>query len=556
MILTIFYVYWQMHVKSNIFHVLLFSIILLVPANSLINAQEPSYDYKYQDNYSYYSYPQEKDNDSYYYLSSNDTKVQECEVCFLKETYKQLSDKQRAFFFDALEYEFGSIDKLCTLIVNEKISEQELEKILRHILVQIFDKKIGYKDNNDNNRGDNVVYHYSFEDNNRYYDYEQYLNEEYYHDDRLDYYNYDSDNYYKSTSSNSKIDKLIVEILDCVFPPLTISKNWFACDNNIRDCTADTFNKLSIEPTFDGPQSESYLQCTSEEECPINSSDANFKIKIDGNYPDPASLDALIGTEKENIDIDNGSYSVSEILKGQQEPFISKFDILDVGNTPEDIAYAQDKMLMYVADNFDPNVSILDTTGGDDNMVGTADDVIGTVDVGGNRVTDLAYAPDKMLMYVTIRNDDTVTILDTTGGDDNMVGTADDVIGTVDVGDGPSHIAYAPDKMLMYVTNTLDDTVTILDTTGGDDNMVGTADDVIGTVDVGDGPSHIAYAPDKMLMYVTIEVDDTVTILDTTGGDDNMVGTADDIVGTVTVSNNPSDIAYAPGQDADVCYLS
>ena len=155
-----------MRVKSSIFSVLLFSIILLVPANSLMlypaNAQEQYYDNMYQENYSY-GYDNNKKDDSYSYFSSNDTKVQECEVCFLKETYKQLSDKQRDFFFDAIEYEFGSLDRLCTLIVNEKITEPELEKILRHILTQVFDKNIGYdyKNDNDDNKRNEKVYSYS-----------------------------------------------------------------------------------------------------------------------------------------------------------------------------------------------------------------------------------------------------------------------------------------------------------------------------------------------------------------------------------------------------------
>ena len=370
-----------MHVKSNIIHVLLFSIILLVPANSLIlypaNAQGQSYDDVYQENY---SYDYDDQYDSYYYFSSNATKVQEREVYFLKETYKQLSDKQRDFIFDTIESEFGSLDRLCTLIVNERITEQELEKILRHILIQIFNKKIGNGYQNDNyNKKNEKVYSYTLEDDNRYYN-NQYDDIKYYLNDNLEYY--DDNNYYKLTYSNLKIDELIVEILNCVFPPLTVTKNWFACDNTTLDCTVNTFNKQSIEPTFDGSGSDSYIQCTSEEECPINPSDSNFKIKIDGNNPNHSSINALIGTESVNIDIENGPYYVSEILKGQQEQFMPKFDRLFVGNFPQGVAYAQDKMLMYVTNSNDDTVTILDTAGGTDNTVGNADDIVGTVAVG------------------------------------------------------------------------------------------------------------------------------------------------------------------------------
>ena len=218
---------------------------------------------------------------------------------------------------------------------------------------------------------------------------------------------------------------------------------------------------------------------------------------------------------------------------------------LDVDTNPLDIAYAQDKMLMYVTN--EDTVTILDTAGGDDNMVGTADDVVGNISI--NNPSDIVYAQDKMLMYVT-KEDATISILDTNGGPDNTVGTADDIVGSVTVSDFPSGIAYAQDKMLMYVVTQSDNTVTILDTAGGDDNMVGTADDIVGTVNVSDFPNDIAYAQDKMLMYVVNE--DTVTILDTAGGDDNMVGTADDVVGNISI-NNPDGIAYA--QDKMLMYV-
>ena len=88
--------------------------------------------------------------------TNNNLDVQSCVDCFLQELYYQLSDEQRYFFFDAIEYEFGSLEKLCTLIVNGKITEQELQDILRHILVQVFDKEDNdeihpyyYNNNND-----------------------------------------------------------------------------------------------------------------------------------------------------------------------------------------------------------------------------------------------------------------------------------------------------------------------------------------------------------------------------------------------------------------------
>ena len=343
----------------------------------------------------------------------------------------------------------------------------------------------------------------------------------------------------------------LMQGMQCPIIELNITKNWFVCDNTDIDCTTSTFNKKSTEPTFETPTSNSYVQCISEQDCPFTS-DANLEIEVSGNNPMPTNIDALVGT-MQDVNIDNGPYSVSEMLEGQQEPFISKFDRLDVGNRPQDAAYAQDKMLMYVTNAIDDTVTILDTAGGADNTVGNADDVLGTVAVG-NFPQGVAYAQDKMLMYVTNPGDNTVTILDTAGGADNTVGTPDDVLGTVAAGNRPQGVAYAQDKMLMYVTNSIDDTVTILDTAGGADNTVGTPDDVLGTVAVGDSPLGVAYAQDKMLMYVTNVLDNTVTILDTAGGADNTVGTPDDVLGTVAVGDSPRNVAYA--QDKMLMYVT
>ncbi|MGD1838198.1 MAG: sialidase family protein, partial [Nitrososphaeraceae archaeon] len=190
-----------MNSKIGIFTVVLFTTVLLIPASSfpLASAQE----YNKKDNYSFENnnepYYIDKDSKEYYYhYQSKDKKfnklVQECEECFLQELYYQLSDKQRYFFFDAIEYEFGSLEKLCKLIVSGKISEQELEDILRHILVQVFDK-VGYENNDKVNS----------------YSYNEY-------EDKYSKVYHDYENSYKLIPSQ-KIDKIIYAIIECIFPP-------------------------------------------------------------------------------------------------------------------------------------------------------------------------------------------------------------------------------------------------------------------------------------------------------------------------------------------------
>ncbi|MDR4510654.1 MAG: glycoside hydrolase [Nitrososphaeraceae archaeon] len=199
-----------MHSKIGIFLVFLFATVLLVPVSTspLVNAQgynDNQYyhqDFYKKDNYLFEDnnqpdYNDKNGRDYYYHYPSKDKQfnqlVQECEDCFLQELYYQLSDKQRYFFFDAIEYEFGSLEKLCKLIVNYQISEQELKDILRHILVQLFDK-VGY-----DNDIDKI---------NSYYSYDKYDND-----------------YYKSIPSQ-KIDEIINNIIECLFPNPIIYVVW------------------------------------------------------------------------------------------------------------------------------------------------------------------------------------------------------------------------------------------------------------------------------------------------------------------------------------------
>ena len=147
-----------MRVKSSIFHVLLFStILLLIPASSFssVNAQEYENDYYYNNNDSYYQeiydentntdysslydkteYMDSADN-FYYYPDRKDKEfiklVQECEDCFFSELVKldrKIADK----ILKIIDKKFESLTNLCKLIASEQIDREKLERILDKIL--------------------------------------------------------------------------------------------------------------------------------------------------------------------------------------------------------------------------------------------------------------------------------------------------------------------------------------------------------------------------------------------------------------------------------------
>jgi YVTN family beta-propeller protein len=84
-----------------------------------------------------------------------------------------------------------------------------------------------------------------------------------------------------------------------------------------------------------------------------------------------------------------------------------------------------------------------------------AQTVIATIDVGVNPI-GVAVNPATNRIYVTNNADDTVSVID---------GTTNTVIATVDVGDYPDGIAVNPTTNRIYVANAGDNTVSVIDGT-------------------------------------------------------------------------------------------
>ena len=94
--------------------------------------------------------------------------------------------------------------------------------------------------------------------------------------------------------------------------------------------------------------------------------------------------------------------------------------------------------------------------------------------------------------------------------------------GVINVGDGPYGIAF--DGTNIYVTNYVDDTVSVIDPN---------TNTVTATVNVGDGPWGIAF--DGTNIYVTNSVDDTVSVIDPN---------TNTVTATINVGNGPWGIAF------------
>src|SRR5690606_21909227 len=126
-----------------------------------------------------------------------------------------------------------------------------------------------------------------------------------------------------------------------------------------------------------------------------------------------------------------------------------------------------------------------------------------------------ASAPATILMVILL-------ISDTSGVSAVSLKERHEVVDTVEgVGNGPLGVAVNPVTNLVYVANSLDDTVTVID---------GSTNEVIEAVTVGNGPYGVAVNPNTNRIYAANYFSNTVTVID---------GSTNEVIEAVTVGNGP-----------------
>jgi YVTN family beta-propeller protein len=163
---------------------------------------------------------------------------------------------------------------------------------------------------------------------------------------------------------------------------------------------------------------------------------------------------------------------------------------ITVGNDPCGVAYNSDDNLIYVANNGDGTVSVID---GLTYEVATINGVAGAHGV--------AYDSGHSLVYVTKRDSNELAVIDA---------STNTVSRTLPVGSQPHGVAYNPTSHKIYVANYGDNTVTIIDA-----NTMTTTTTILGLSE----PAHIAVNEASNKVYVSNHGNGTVTVI--RGSDDS-----------------------------------
>jgi YVTN family beta-propeller protein len=205
---------------------------------------------------------------------------------------------------------------------------------------------------------------------------------------------------------------------------------------------------------------------------------------------------------------------------------------IPVGGFPDGVAATPDGTRAYVTNGFDNNVSVIDTASNTvvaTIPVGAAPDAIAITPDGTNSCEqdDRRHQP---LAYLTNAADDTVSVIDT---------ASNTVVATIPVGQDPNGVAITSDGKQVYVTNQLDDSVSVIDIASN--TVVATIPGFVIPVGVavtpnGTHPSERDNRRHQPLAYVTNLVDNTVSVIDTA---------SNKVVATIHVGAAPFAVVFA-----------
>jgi YVTN family beta-propeller protein len=168
------------------------------------------------------------------------------------------------------------------------------------------------------------------------------------------------------------------------------------------------------------------------------------------------------------------------------------FPPIAVGHVPAGVAISPDGSTVYVVNQADNTVSVIDTL---------TNTVTGSPITVGFSPFGVAITPDGNTVYVTNSDDDTVSVIDTT--------TKTVIRSPIPVGVDPLGVTVSADGSTVYVTNLLDNTVSVIATP---------TNTVIATIPVPGADLGVAITPDGSAVYIANEnfLDTgTVSVIDT-----------------------------------------
>jgi YVTN family beta-propeller protein len=228
-----------------------------------------------------------------------------------------------------------------------------------------------------------------------------------------------------------------------------------------------------------------------------------------------AQFFAYVTNEHTDVNIEHAN--VVSVIDTRTDTVV---DTIPVGDNPIGVVGSPDGAKVYVVNNNDATMSVIDTK---------SNTVVATIEGLGNGALQVAITPDGTRLYVTNFGEHadvgipgtTVSVIDT---------EINAVIATIPgLGPNPTGLAVTPDGKRVYVSNELALTVSVIDTA---------TNTIIGPpIPVGIVPASVTITPDGRRAYVTNLVVGTVSVIDTE---------TNTVIATIKVGEQPLGSAVTP----------
>lgn len=308
------------------------------------------------------------------------------------------------------------------------------------------------------------------------------------------------------------------------------------CDGaDLQDNTCSSFGfrggAISCRPLCTADDEECFAPCTFEiKDCQGSPSvyvtnTASDTVSVIDTITNEVTATIKVGEEPRGIAVspDGSTVYVTNFqdatLSIIQRATNAVTDTIPVGDGPVGVVVAPDGARVYVVNGFGNTVSVIDAA---------SKTLVATIPVREEPL-EIALTPDGAQAYVTNSGDNSVSVLDLT------TNTTDDR--RIFVGERPNGIAVTPDGKKILVVNTGSNS-------GGTVSAVDIATrKITGTLDVGFHPAKIVVSPDSKGAFVSNSIDESVSVID-----------LDEFVVTRTIPTisgggfwNPDGVALIPG---------
>ncbi len=230
----------------------------------------------------------------------------------------------------------------------------------------------------------------------------------------------------------------------------------------------------------------------------------------------PSASQRLAAGTTTGADVDTFTVSVSDglaVTTGTVPVYVSPTQIttgtpITVGNQPDGIAVDPTKNRIYVINQYDKTVSVID---GNPNSA-TYNKVIAPPLKLASTPSDIVVNSDGTRAYVALKGNATVAVIDTATMKLVDVNPSTSTVDGIKVGSTPVGMAIYGNRL--YVTNAGSGTVSVIDATTNKLVDMNPSTTTVDAIKVGSQPDGIAVSPTGDKLYVTLRYTDKLAVVD------------------------------------------